>query len=303
MKYRGLVRTGEIVVRDPNGAPAAGKPQFQVTPWSVDGDSTVAFGVKAVGSASATPIALYAYNCDAGGDLATPIDTVYSDTPDNSQVACTYAGDQVPSEGSPARTLRLTLTIFDANGQPTTTNVCSPGVGPGSVTTVIDSNPCTIRIAPKGPVEPEAGTPPPPDIEPPAIDPPVTTGPPPSGPPRNKVTSFVHSNVSGCCDTWAKFTFANIAHVEQYKVTLVWYLNSSASFTQYFNVPPGTPDNALVTIKFKQIGLSLLEKYRISIQARVNGTWQDPVYIRNGKTTCLSNNWFTVFGTEFCLLA
>lgn len=290
----GNVRSAVVVKRNPSRIPPSGVASLQVTPWSQVGDAQVGFGVAAVGSTAPVAIALYVYDCDVD---STTDDPLYVATDNNPRAACIY---DAPAVDSPAVTKKISLTIIDADGVSTTTDVCAP-IG-GLSTQITAANPCTVQINPQLATPPEVVTPLVTTTTMPVVEPPVTTTTTPSGPPRTTVESFLFKS-SGCCDTWVKLQFPALPDVTQYEITLVWNTVKSVKFVRTFQVNPAPAPGSVVTVQFRELGLSLLEKYIISVRANVSNTWGPPTYLDGGKPTCLSGAYNTFLGIEWCKLA
>lgn len=291
---KGGARTAVVVKRNPSKVPPSGTASMQVTPWSQVGDAQVGFGVTAVGSTAPVAIALYVYDCDVD---SSDDDPVYVATDSNPRAACIY---DAPAVGGSNQTKHISLTVIDTDGVTTTTTACAPIGGLNQQITA--ASPCTVQLWPQLADPPEVVTPLVTTTTAPVVEPPVTTTTTPPGPPQTSVSPVTFKS-SGCCDTWVKLQFPALPNVTQYRVTLVWNTVKSVKFVKTFQVNPAPTPGSTVTIQFQQIGLSLLEKYIISVEANISNTWGPPAYMNNGKATCLSGASFTFLGVEWCKLA
>lgn len=291
---KGRSRTAVVVKRNPSRVPPSGRASMQITPWSQVGDAQVGFGVAAVGSTAPVAIALYVYDCDTD---SSDDDPVYVATDNNPRAACIY---NAPADGSPSITKKISLTIIDTDGVSTTTTACAPNGGINQQ--VVSATPCTVRLWPQLAQPPEVVTPLVTTTTAPVVEPPVTTTTTPPGPAATSVSGVMFKS-SGCCDTWVKLQFPALTSVTQYRVTLVWNTVKSVRFQRTFQINPAPTPDSTVTVQFQQIGLSLLEKYIISVEANISNTWGPPTYLNGGKATCLSGASFTLLGAEFCKLA
>lgn len=289
----GYTRSAVVVKRNPSKVPPSGSASFQVTPWSQVGDAQIGFGISAVGSTAPVAIALYVYDCDID---STNDDPVYVATDNNPRAACIY---DAPAVGDPSVTKHLSLTIIDVDGVSTTTYACAPIGGINEQLTA--ANPCTVKLLPQSASPPEVVTPLVTTTTAPIVEPPPSTTT-TVGPAQTSVSSVTFKS-SGCCDTWVKLQFPAIAGVTQYRVTLVWNTVKSVTFVKTFQLNPPPAAGSIITVQFQQIGLSLLEKYIVSVQANISNSWGPPTYMNSGKATCLSGASFWFLGVEWCKLA